>query len=310
MKKNILPGLVIVLSAAVVLAVSSAYTVQQTQYAMVTRFGAVRSLTASPGLHFKVPFIETVTYYDKRVLDLNLQPQTILLNDQQNLEVDAFLRFQIVDALKFFQGAKTMKGARELMTGWATSAMLNVLASSSRDAIVRSNRANLMKDIQQQMKDNAESIGVRVIDLRLTRVDLPAANSKAVFDRMVSERQREAADYRAQGNQKATELQAKADRDATIIRAEAERQAQELRGQGDADKNKVLAESFGSDPEFFAFMRSMQAYQTGLTADKTNLVLSPNSEFFRYFRNPNGGDKSLSLPAPLPGNSTKPPAVQ
>jgi len=299
MKKNVISGFVLIAVAALAfLAVTATYIVPQTQYALVLRFGAVRSTATEPGLHFKMPFIDTVTYFEKRVMDLDLPLQNLLSSDRQNLEVDAFIRFQITDPLKFYQGANNMDRARHLLTGFANSSMRHVLASSSRDAIVRTRRAVLMKDIQAQMKEEARSIGVRVVDMRLTRVDLPAANSKAVFERMVSERQREAADIRAQGDQQAQIIKAKADRDATVIRADANRQSQELQGQGDAEKNRVLAEAFGADPEFFSFMRSMQAYQAGLMADKTNLVLSPNSDFFRYFRNPTGDGRKLSAPVP------------
>lgn len=306
MKKNAISGaaLIIVLILGF-LAFQSTYIVRQTEYAVVLRFNAVRTTATEPGLHFKAPFIDSVLLFEKRVLNLDLPLQNILSSDRQYLDVDAFIRFQIIDPLRFYQAATNMDRAKHLLGGFANSSMRHILASSSRDAIVRTRRASLMKDIQTQMKAEAASIGVRVVDMRLTRVDLPTDNSKAVFDRMVSERRREAADIRAQGDQQAQIIRAKAQRDATVIVAEANRQSQELHGQGDAEKNRLLAEAYGSDPEFFAFIRSMQAYQGGLMADKTNLVLSPNSEFFRYFRDPSGTGK-----APANGAAPKAPMPQ
>lgn len=309
MKKNAISGIALIVILVVgFLGLQSTYIVRQTEYALVLRFNAVRATTMVPGLHFKAPFIDNVLTFEKRVLNLDLPLQNILSSDRQYLDVDAFIRFQITDPLKFYQAATNMDRAKHLLTGFANSSMRHILASSSRDAIVRTNRANLMKDIQTQMKSEAASIGVRVVDMRLTRVDLPTDNSKAVFDRMVSERRREAADIRAQGDQQAQIIRAKAQRDATVIVAEANRQSQELHGQGDAEKNRVLAEAFGLDPEFFAFMRSMQAYQAGLTADKTNLVLSPNSEFFRYLRDPSGGGRVPRVGASK--NTAPAPALQ
>jgi len=289
MNKNTLRAAALLIVAAIaVVGLTATFIVSQTQYALVLRFGSVRGAVSTPGLHFKLPFVDNVVYFDKRILDLDLPLQTILSTDRQNLEVDAFVRFQIVDPLRFLQGATNMERARYLLTGFANSSMRHILASSTRDAIVRTNRANLMRQIQEQMKEEAVSIGVRIVDMRLTRVDLPATNSEAVFNRMISERQREAADIRAQGDQAAQIIRAKAQREATVIVAEANRQSQSLRGQGDGEKNRILAEAFKQDPEFFTFMRSMQAYEAGLLEDKTNFVLSPTSDFFRYFRDPTG----------------------
>ncbi len=284
--------------AAVFLVFTSAFVVRQIDYALVLRLGKVRAVIAEPGLHFKVPFIEAVTYFDRRVLSLDLPLQSILATDQQNLEVDAFLRFRIEDPLQFLTGATNMSIANQRLTNFANSAMRNVLASSSSDAIIRTNRANLMKRVQQQLQEETKTLGISVIDMRLTRVDLPAGISQKVYDRMNADRIREATEIRAQGDQQASIIRAKAQRDATVIVAEANQKAQELRGQGDAEKNRILAEAFGSDPEFFAFLRSMQAYQAGLTDKNTKLVLNPDSEFFKYFRNPLGGDKQGQSSAP------------
>ncbi|MBF9233553.1 protease modulator HflC [Microvirga alba] len=298
-------GLLILAGLAAIALFSSAFIVRQTQYALVLRFGAVQSEIRDPGLHFKVPLIDNVTYFDKWVLDLDLPVQTVLSADRQNLEVDAFTRYRIIDPLKFYQAVNSIAFANQRLTSFTNSTMRNVLANASRDAIVRTERGPLMTRIQEEVNKQARSLGIEMIDVRLTRVDLPAANSQAVYQRMRTEREREAADLRANGQQRAQTIRGRAERDATVIRADANRQAEELRGQGDADKNRILAEAFGQDPEFFAFYRSMQAYEAGLKSGDTRLVLSPDSEFFRYFNDASGrrngaggGSASPARPAP------------
>jgi membrane protease subunit HflC len=297
-------GVLVLLGVAAIVLFASVFVVQQTQYALVLRFGAVQADIRQPGLHFKFPLTDSVIYFDKRVLDLDLPVQTLLSADRQNLEVDAFTRYRIVDPLRFYQAANNVQLANQRLTSFTNSALRNVLASASRDAIVRTDRARLMNRIQEDVNRQAQSLGIELIDLRLTRVDLPAANSQAVYQRMRTEREREAADLRANGQQQAQTIRARAERDATVIRAEANRRAEELRGQGDADKNRILAEAFGQDPGFFAFYRSMQAYEAGLRPGDTRLVLSPTSDFFRYFNDPNGrlsgapGDRGAAERAP------------
>ncbi|NIX76459.1 protease modulator HflC [Microvirga terricola] len=293
-------GLLILAGLAAIVLFSSIFIVQQTQYALVLRFGAVQSEIRDPGVHFKMPLVDNVTYFDKRILDLDLPVQTVLSADRQNLEVDAFTRYRIVDPLKFYQAVNSIAVANQRLASFTNSAMRNVLANASRDAIVRTERAHLMNRIQEDVNKQTRNLGIEMIDVRLTRVDLPAANSQAVYQRMRTEREREAADLRANGQQRAQTIRAKAERDATVIRAEANRQAEELRGLGDADKNRILAEAFGQDPDFFAFYRSMQAYEAGLKSGDTRLVLSPDSEFFRYFNSASGrgGPASSARPAP------------
>jgi membrane protease subunit HflC len=297
-------GLLILAGLVAIVLYASIFIVQQTQYALVLRFGAVQSAISEPGLKFKLPLVDNVTYFEKRVLDLDLPVQTLLSADRQNLEVDAFTRYRIVDPLRFYQAVGTIALANQRLSSFTNSAMRNVLASASRDAIVRTERSDLMNRIQEDVNRQAQSLGIEMIDVRLTRVDLPNANSQAVYQRMRSEREREAADLRANGNQQAQTIRARAEREATVIRAEANRKAEELRGQGDADRNRILAEAFGKDPEFFAFYRSMQAYESGLKGTGTRLVLSPDSEFFRYFNEstgrPDGGTSSIPAPRPAP----------
>jgi modulator of FtsH protease HflC len=316
-------GTLILAGVVAIVLYASIFIVQQTEQALVLQFGRVRSVIAAPGLYFKLPFVETVVILEKRVLDLDLPVQTILSADRQNLEVDAFTRYRIIDPLRFFQSVNNVGLANQRLTTFVNSSMRNVLASASRDAIVRTQRVGLMNQSQEDVQHQAQNIGLEVIDLRLTRVDLPAANSQAVYQRMQTERQREAADLRANGQQQAQTIRARAEREATVIRAEANRQAETLRGQGDAEKNRILAEAFGRDPDFFTFFRSMQAYEAGLKPGETRVLLSPDSEFLRYFNNPTGrrGDAAPAgsgqvrpgagaSPAPNPPPAQSPSAVQ
>jgi membrane protease subunit HflC len=278
----------IVVGAIAVLLLLSAFVVQQTQQALVLRFGAIDRVVTEPGLKFKVPFIDSVITLDKRVLDLDLPVQEILANDQNRLSVDAFARYRITNALLFFQSVNNINGANAQLNRITNSTIRNVLAEASYTAIVRTDRARLMNRIQDEVNRQARSFGIEIVDVRLTRVDLPAANSQAVFQRMQTERQREAADLRANGSQMSQEIRARADRDVQVLLGEAGRKSDETRGQGDAERNRIFAAAFNKDAEFFSFYRSMQAYETGLKAGETRMVLSPNSDFFRFFNDPQG----------------------
>jgi membrane protease subunit HflC len=303
-------GFLIALGLLAIVLYSSIFIVQQTQYALVLRFGAVQSEIREPGLKFKLPLIDNVTYFDKRVLDLDLPVQTLLSADRQNLEVDAFTRYRIIDPLKFYQAVGNIALANQRLASFTNSVMRNVLANASRDAIVRTERGSLMNRIQEDVNTQAGSLGIEMIDVRLTRVDLPAANSQAVYQRMRTEREREAADLRANGQQRAQTIRARAEREATIIRAEANRQAEELRGKGDADRNRILAEAFSQDPDFFSFYRSMQAYEAGLKSGDTRFVLSPTSDFFRYFNDATGQRNGGGAGAPAQPAPARPAPAQ
>jgi modulator of FtsH protease HflC len=305
MNGNILKtGALVLLAVAVVAFFAATFVVQQTQQALVLQFGRVRTVVTEPGLYLKWPFIENVVALEKRVLDLDLPVQTVLSADRQNLEVDAFARYRISNPLEFYQTVSAVGVANQRLGSFVNASMRNVLANASRDAIVRTERGVLMNRIQEDVNRQAQNLGVEIIDLRLTRVDLPAANSQAVYQRMQTERQREAADLRANGQQQAAMIRARAERDATVIVAEATRQSEELRGTGDAEKNRILAEAYGKDADFFAFYRSMQAYETGLRPGDTRLVLSPTSQFFRYFNDAMGRGNT-----PAPGSRTPDPAT-
>ncbi|MDE2362368.1 MAG: protease modulator HflC [Hyphomicrobiales bacterium] len=275
----------------VVLASGSMFQVRQTEQALVLRFGAPvagRGLVTQPGLHFKIPLIESVVKIDNRILALESPKQEVLASDNQRIDVDAFVRYRIVDALKFYQGAGSIPIANNLLASMLNSAVRRVLGEANQQQIVRDERAALMVKIKDQVESESQRFGVSIVDARLRRADLPREISEKVFSRMMSERQREANEYRAQGNEQYQRITAKADRDAIVLKAEAQQAADTVRGQGDAERNRIFAEAFGRDPDFFAFYRSMQAYDQALKGQDTRFVTSPSSDFFRYFGNPSG----------------------
>ena len=270
---------------------SALFTVDQTEQALVLRFGepvAGRGLITQPGLNFKVPFIEQVVFLDKRILDLETPKQEVLASDNQRIEVDAFVRYKITDPLKFYQTVNNVSGANGQLASVLNSAVRRVLGEATLTEIVRDKRAALMIGIRDQVDSEGKRIGVGVIDVRIRRADLPKEISEKVFSRMQTERQREATEFRAQGSEQAQRIRAKADRDVIVLLAETQRIADQTRGEGEGERNRVFAEAFGKDPAFFAFYRSMQAYETGLKPGETRMVLSPKSDFFRFFGNPSG----------------------
>ena len=291
----------IVLILVLFTAFSSIFTVPQTQYALLLRFGEPvpgRSVVTQPGLHFKAPFIENVVYFDNRILDLETPKQEVLASDNNRIEVDAFLRYKIVDILQFYRSVRTIESGNNQLGSVLNSAVRRVLGEATMLQLVRDDRNNLMKKILDQVNLESAKLGVNVVDVRIRRADLPRQISEQVFRRMQTERAREAAEYRAQGSEQAQRITAKADRDVIVIRAEAQRQADQTRGEGDAERNRIFAEAFGKDPQFFSFYRSMQAYEAGLKSADTRLVISPNSEFFRYFTNRSGGPPASSPASP------------
>lgn len=287
--------LIIIAGLAVVGIYSSAYIVHQNEQALVLRFGETMDVRTSPGLYFKLPFIDTVEIYDKRILDLDSQPQEVTASDQKRLVVDSFARYRIVNPLKFYQTLRYEDAVRSRLGPIIDSAMRRVLGAATFQDVVRDKREELMKRIAKQVNQEGSEFGIEVVDVRIKRADLPEQNSKSVFDRMRAERQREAAEFRAQGAAEANRIRATADREATVIQAEATRKGEELRGGGDAERNKIYAEAYSKDPEFFEFYRSMQAYENGLKSADTRLLISPDSDFFKYFSDPHG--RSGAAPA-------------
>ncbi|MEJ0050966.1 MAG: protease modulator HflC [Methylovirgula sp.] len=279
--------------AAIIVIVASIFTVGQTEQALVLRFGdpvAGRGLVTEPGLHFKIPFIENVVLLDKRILDVETPTQEVLASDNTRVEVDSFLKYRIVDPLKFYQTVGDIDRANDQLGYILNSAVRRVLGDADLRQIVSADREALMANIRQQVNQQADKLGVSAVDVRIRRTDLPQQISEKVFSRMQSEWAREAALFRAQGAEESQEIRAKADRDAVVLRADAQRDADQTRGAGDAQRARIFATAFGKDPDFFAFYRSMQAYTTGLKASNTRLVLSPKSAFFQYFLPPAGAN--------------------
>jgi modulator of FtsH protease HflC len=278
----------ILLFLIAIVAYSSIFTVQQTEQALVVRLGRPVDVVSTPGLNFKAPFIDTVISIDKRILDLENPSQEVIASDQKRLVVDAFARYRIKDALRFYQSVGSIQAANLQLTTLLNAALRRVLGEVSFITVVRDEREGLMAKIRGQLDREAEGYGIEVVDVRIRRADLPEANSQAVYQRMQTERQREAAEFRAQGGQKAQEIRSKADREATVIIADANSTSEQVRGTGDAERNRLFAEAYGKDPDFFAFYRSMSAYEQGLKANDTRFLLRPDSDFFRFFGSASG----------------------
>jgi len=289
MKVGIAGGVALVIAlVAIVLGYSSLFTVYQTKQALVVRLGEPVRVVTDAGLHFKIPLIDSVIAIDKRILDLENPAQEVIASDQKRLVVDAFARYRIQDPLRFYQTVQTIQGANSQLSVLLNSALRRVLGESTLTHVVRDERAQLMARVREFLDKEAQVYGISVVDVRIRRADLPEQNSQAVYQRMQTERQREAAEFRAQGSQKSQEIRSKADRDVTVLVAEATSKSEQIRGEGDGDRNRIFAEAFGKDTDFFGFYRSMQAYEAGMRNNDTRMVLSPDSEFFRYFVDPSG----------------------
>lgn len=282
--KNII---VIVLIGLGLAATWSVYTVQQAEQVLVLQFGNIKAVKKDPGLYFKPPW-QNVISYDKRLLRFDMSPEEVVVKGNRRLIVDAVVRYRIVDPLKFYQRVVTVQGLEGRLNSIADSALRGALGDATVVEVITENRTEIMARITQETNERAADLGVEVDDMRIIRADLPQQNSDAVVQRMKTERQREAAEERANGRKFAEEIRANADRDRTIIIAEAEKQSQIMRGEGDAERNHVFADAFSRDPEFFEFYRSMQAYRAALDSGDTTMVLSPDSEFFKYFSDDKG----------------------
>jgi len=289
MKLGLASGaLVVILIVAAILGYSSMFTVYETQQALVVRLGQpVRGIT-TPGLNFKVPLIDSVIVIDKRILDLENPAQEVIASDQKRLVVDAFARYRIDDPLRFYQSLGSIAGANSQLSILLNSALRRVLGEKTMTDVVRDERQQLMSRVLELLDRESQVYGINVIDVRIRRADLPEQNSQAVYQRMQTERQREAAEFRAQGSQRSQEIRSRADRDVTVLLADATSKSEQIRGEGDGERNRIFAETFNRDPDFFSFYRSMQAYEAGLRGNDTRMVLRPDSDFFRYFQNPTG----------------------
>jgi membrane protease subunit HflC len=322
MRRGLFGGLGLVILAVIAfVAYLSVFIVYQTEQALVLRFGdPVRVINApptpestpanvedgEPGLYVKLPLIDNVIYFEKRILDLDSPPLEIIASDQKRLVVDAFARYKIVNPLRFFQSVGTIQGADSRLSQFLNSAVRRVLGEATFIQLVRDERADLMRRITEQVDREAAGIGVQLVDVKIRRADLPAENSAAIYQRMQTERQREATEIRAQGEEAARRIRATADRTTTVIVAEANGESERLRGDGDAEVNRIFADAYGKDPDFFAFYRAMLAYQEGLRPEDTRLVIGPDSDFFRYFNDPTG---VIPGAAPPPESTASPPAA-
>ena len=302
MRLNLAGGILVALGiVALVIAYGAIFTVYQTRQAIVVQLGKPVKVITEPGLHFKYPLIESVIHVDNRILDLENPAQEVIASDQKRLVVDAFARYKIIDPLLFYQTVSTVEGANSRLSTLLNSALRRVLGENTLTRVVRDERAGLMAKVREQLSHEAKDFGIEVIDVRIRRADLPEQNSQAVYQRMQTERQREAADFRAQGSQRGQEIRARADRDVTVLLADAQATADTTRGEGDGERNRIFADAFNRDPDFFSFYRAMQAYEAGLRGD-TRLLLKPDSDFFRYFVDPSGRPRSSgTASAPTPG---------
>ena len=282
MNRLFVPAVIALAAVVGLAALNSLFVVRQTQYALVLWFGEARRVILQPGLYAKVPIAETVVMLDRQLLPVEIPQQKILASDRKQLVVDAFARYRILDPVKYYRSYGSEAIAQSRLEGYLSSAVRNEVAAQSFAAVLSDKRALLMLAIRNAVNAQVQSDGVQIVDVRIRRADLPEENSKSIYERMRTERQQEAAGFRAEGEQKSLEIKARANREVTVIRAEASKEAEILRGQGDAERNKIYAEAYGQDPEFFAFYRSMRAYDEGLNKDNTTVILGTEGEFFRY----------------------------
>ena len=287
MNRSLIIGVVLAV-AALILASASLFTVNETQQALVLQLGAIKKQIREPGLKVKLPFVQNVVILDKRVLDLDPPEEKLILSDQKRLNVDAFARYRIQDPERFYQSLGSEHAAEQRLATVVNSALRRVLGSVTVLDVLSAKRDQIMADLKSQVNQEATRFGIEIVDVRIRRADLPEEASQAIFNRMRSERVREAAEQRARGEEEAQRIRASAERERTVTLAVAQRDAQILRGKGDQDALKIINEATGKDPEFYAFYRSLQAYRETLRPGDTTMVLSPDSDFFRYFERPDG----------------------
>jgi modulator of FtsH protease HflC len=292
MNRNVLIGVGVVVAVVIVVLMSALFAVHQTQQALVLQFGEPKRVVTEPGLHFKLPFIQNAIYIDRRVLDHDADAREIILGDQKRLVVDSFARYRIVDPLRFYQTVGSEAILRGQIAPILDASLRKVLGEVPLFTVLSEDRISLMNRIKEQANTEVDQFGIQIVDVRIKRTDLPPENSQAIYRRMQTEREREAKELRAQGAELAARIRSRADRERRVIIAEAEKESQILRGEGDGQAVRIFADAFGKDVDFFTFYRSMQAYRESLGDANTSFVLSPDSEFFRFFDDP-----GASLPA-------------
>ena len=279
MRKILIPFIVVL----AVVAYQGVFVVQEINQAIVLQFGDPKRIITKPGLNFKIPFIQNIAYLDRRVLNLDKPPEEVIAADQKRLIVDAFARFKIVDPLKFYISVGNERVARSRLATIINSRIRSVLGTQQLATLLSTDRAVHMASIQNDVNTEAENFGITIVDVRIKRADLPQANSEAIFKRMQTEREREAKEFRAQGAEMAAKITSTADKEVTVILANANKQSEIMKGEGDGQRNRIFADAFGRDPQFFAFYRAMQSYEKALIGGDTSLILSPDSDFFKFF---------------------------
>ena len=277
--KFLIPGIIIV----GVIIFQSLFVVQEISQAIVLQFGDPKKIITKAGLNFKLPFIQNVVYLDRRILNLDNAPEEVIAADQKRLIVDAIARFKIVDPLKFYISVGNERVARSRLSTIINSRIRGVLGTQELATLLSTDRAKQMAIIQNDVNEEAKSFGIEIVDVRIKRADLPPANSDAIYKRMQTEREREAKEFRARGAEMAVTITSTADKEVSVILANANKDSEIMKGEGDGQRNKIFAEAFGRDPEFFSFYRAMQAYEKALIGGDTSLILSPDSEFFKFF---------------------------
>ncbi len=276
----------LIFSAVVLFTIAnSTFIVDQRQKALVVQFGEVMRLVEKPGLKFKIPFMQDVLSFDNRILDLGINEQEVIAADQKRLIIDAFAKYKIVDPLKFYTTVNNRLNAESKLSSILESSLRRIVGEISMVSLLSEDRNLVMSKIKEALSNEAEIFGIEIVDVRIVRGDLPKENSEAIFTRMQTEREKEARITRATGFEEAEKIKAEADKQKVIILADARKKAETTRGEGDSTASKIFANAFSRDPEFFAFYRSMQAYTQAMQGNKTTMVVSPDSEFFKYFGN-------------------------
>ena len=281
LSKFLLPVIVVAVFAIYL----SLFVVNEINQAIVLQFGDPKKVIVEPGLQVKIPFIQNVVFLDRRILNLDAPPEEVIASDQKRLIVDAYARFKIVDPLKFYISVGDERVARSRLSTIINSRIRSVLGKQSLATLLSEDRTKQMAIIQEGVNTEAKNFGIQIIDVRIKRADLPQANSEAIYKRMQTEREREAKEFRAKGAEMAVTITSTADKEVTVLLANAKKQSEIMKGEGDGQRNKIFADAFGKDPEFFGFYRAMQAYENALIGGDTSLILSPDSDFFKFFGN-------------------------
>lgn len=277
--------ILIIASISLFLLSSTIFTVDQRQQVLVLQFGEPKRIIDTPGIKFKVPFLQNTIFFDKRLIDLSIAEQEVIASDQKRLIINAFTKYKIVDPLKFYTTVRSFQGLENKLSAILDSSLRQVIGEVTLNELLTNNRSDIMSKIKDIVGRESEIFGVKIIDVRIMRADLPKENSDAIFARMQTEREKEAREIRANGAEEAQKIRAEADKQKTIIIAEAKKKANLTRGDGEAQSNKIYANAYGKDPEFADFYRSMNAYKASIKSENTKMVVTPDGEFFKYFDN-------------------------